>query len=270
VNQFPKLHTWLFVLALWVACVAQVRAQRVPDEKLPPRPSPPRLVNDYVNMLSAGQQAQLEQKLRTYNDSTSSQVTIVIVKSTKPYEPSSYAYSLGRKWGVGQADKDNGLVLLWATDDRKIFIAPGRGLEGAIPDITAGQIVRKILVPYFKQQQYYEGLDAATTEIFRRAGGEYKADPRGSQDEIDPLTLILLLAFIAFFIFIFVKSSKGGRGGGGTGYRGGGGPVFFPYSTFSGWGNSSGSWGSGGGDGGSSFGGFGGGDFSGGGAGGDY
>lgn len=227
-------------------------------------------MNDLVGMLSPTEQAQLEQKLVQYNDSTSSQVTIVIVKSTQPYEPADYAFSIGRKWGVGQKGKNNGLVLLWATGDRKIYIATGRGLEGAIPDAIAKRIVSQVIVPYFKQQQYYEGLNAATTEIFRRASGEYKADPTAADGDIDPLTLLLIIGFIIFFIYMFMKA--GGRGGrGGTGYRGGGvGPVFFPYSTFSGWGSSSGSWGGGGSSGGGGFGGFGGGDFGGGGAGGDY
>lgn len=266
----PTLHTRPLLLLIWaigLLVAPHLWAQQVPDDKLPARPAPPRLVNDLVGMLSPGEQAQLEQKLVTYNDSTSSQVTIVIVKSTQPYEPADYAFSIGRKWGVGQKGKNNGLVLLWATGDRKIYIATGRGLEGAIPDAIAKRIISQIIAPNFKQQQYYQGLDQATTEIFRRASGEYKADPADTE-EGSPLGTFLIIAFIIFFLYIFIKSRGGGRGG--TGYRGGGGPVFFPYSTFSGWGNSSGNWGGGGSSGGGGFGGFGGGDFGGGGAGGDY
>ncbi|MEZ0539403.1 TPM domain-containing protein [Fibrella arboris] len=244
-----------------------LHAQVVPDDSLPDRPSPPRLVNDLVGMLSPGEVQQLEQKLVAYNDSTSSQLAIVVVKSTGLYEPSDYAFSIGRKWGVGQKGKNNGVVLLWATGTRKIFIATGRGMEGVLPDAIAKRIVSQIIVPNFKQQQYSQGLNEAVDEMFRRATGEYKAAP-ASADDSGGGELIIWLIIIGVIIF-FVIRSRGG-GGGGTRYRGGGG-MFLPYTTFSGWGSSSGSWGGGGSSGGGGgFGGFGGGDFGGGGAGGDY
>ncbi len=154
-----------------------LRAQTVPDDSLPNRPSPPRLVNDLVGMLSPGEVDRLEQKLVAYNDSTSSQLAIVVVKSTGLYEPADYAFSIGRKWGVGQKGKNNGVVLLWATGTRKIYIATGRGMEGVLPDAIAKRIVSQIIAPNFKRQEYYQGLDQAVDEMFRRATGEYKADP---------------------------------------------------------------------------------------------
>ena len=253
--------------AIGLLLPAPLLAQTVPDDSLPNRPNPPRLVNDLVGMLSPGEVQQLEQKLDTYNDSTSTQITIVVVKSTGQYEPADYAFSIGRKWGVGQKGKNNGLVLLWATSTRKIYIATGYGLEGAIPDAIAKRIVGQIIAPYFKQQQYYQGLDEGTTEIIRRASGEYKADPQASGGDTSPAEILFWLFIIAMVIFFISRRSGGGRGG-----RGGiGGGMFFPYTTFSGWGSSAGSWG-GGGDsgGGGGFGGFGGGSFGGGGAGGDY
>ncbi|MBO0936664.1 TPM domain-containing protein [Fibrella sp. HMF5335] len=247
---------------------APLLAQTVPDDSLPNRPNPPRLVNDLVGMLSPSEVQQLERKLDTYNDSTSTQITIVVVKSTGQYEAADYAFSIGRKWGVGQKGKNNGLVLLWAPGNRKLYIATGYGLEGAIPDAIAKRIISQILAPNFKQQQYFQGLDQATTEIIRRASGEYKADPRDSNGDTS-LSDILFWVFIAALVIFFISRRSGGGGRGGSGYRGGG--MFLPYTTFSGWGSSSGSWGGGGGDsGGGGFGGFGGGSFGGGGAGGDY
>ena len=114
--------------------------------------SPKRLVNDYVGILNGTENEALEQKLRIYNDSTSTQVTIVIVKSTLPYPAGDYAFELGKRWGVGQKDKDNGIVLLWATDDRKVFIATGRGMEGSIPDAISKRIISTIIAPAFKQE----------------------------------------------------------------------------------------------------------------------
>lgn len=245
-----------------------LHAQTVPDDSLPNRPSPPRLVNDLVGMLSPGEVDQLERKLVAYNDSTSSQLAIVVVKSTGLYEPADYAFSIGRKWGVGQKGKNNGVVLLWATGTRKIYIATGRGMEGVLPDAIAKRIVSQIIAPNFKQQQYYQGLDQAVDEMFRRATGEYKADPAGEGNSSGGEIIFWIIAII---IIIFLVMRSRGGGGGGTRYRGGGGGMFLPYILLSGGGSSSGSWGGGGSSGGGGgFGGFGGGDFGGGGAGGDY
>ncbi|GAB3708323.1 hypothetical protein GCM10027592_43310 [Spirosoma flavus] len=230
------------------------------DSVIPARPNPPRLVNDYVGILSGSERDRLERKLREYNDSTSTQITIVIVKTTEPYPIGDFAFQVGRKWGVGQQGKNNGLVLAWATQTRKIYIATGYGLEGAIPDAIAKRIISNTLAPAFKQQKYFDGLDEATTEIIQRAKGEYKAEPdSGGGGEGAGAFFIFLIIFIIIIIII----SRRNRGGGNNRNRGGGwGPVFFPTSTFSGWGNSGG--------GGWSSGGFGGGSFGGGGAGGDY
>lgn len=273
--SFLTRTLWLaVVLALFVSLV-DVQAQdtatdnsSTADSVIPARPNPPRLVNDFAGILSSSERQQLEQKLRAYNDSTSTQITIVIVKTTEPYPIGDFAFQVGRKWGVGQRGKNNGLVLAWATQTRKVFIATGYGLEGAIPDAISKRIITNTISPAFKQQQYYQGLDEATTEIIQRASGEYKADPNRGNDEDGPGGFFIIL--IVFLIIIFIISRRN-RGGGSSGNRGGGwgGPVFFPTSTYSGWGSSGGGW-SGGGDSGGSFGGFGGGSFGGGGAGGDY
>ena len=236
---------------------------------IPDRPNPPRLVNDFVGVLSSTERSQLEQKLRAYNDSTSTQITIVIVKTTEPYPIGDFAFQVGRKWGVGQQGKNNGLVLAWATETRKVYIATGYGLEGAIPDAIAKRIITNTIAPAFKQQQYYQGLDAATTEIIQRASGEYQAEP---QSDDGGGSSGLFIALIVFLIVIFIIARRNGGGGGGNRSRGGGwGPIFFPTSTFSGWGGSGGGgWSGGGSSSGGGFGGFGGGSFGGGGAGGDY
>lgn len=254
-------HGWLFAVLLFTAFT--LSAQDNPA--LPERPSPPRLVNDLVGILQPNEREQLERKLTAYNDSTSTQIAIVIVKTTDPYPIGDYAFQIGRKWGVGTKGRNNGLVLCWATGTRKVYISTGYGLEGAIPDAIAKRIISQTLTPYFKQEQYYAGLDAATTEIIKRASGEYKAVPSAGADDGGGWIIgLIIVLFILFFIF------RNRGGGGGSGYNRGGGffPVFFP-TTFSGWGSSSGG-GFGGGDGGGGFGGFGGGSFGGGGAGGDY
>lgn len=268
--RFLRLALLLLLLALPTGSRAQDdSAGTNADAAIPDKPNPPRLVNDFVGILSSAERGQLEQKLRTYNDSTSSQVTIVIVKTTEPYPIGDFAFQVGRKWGVGQQGKNNGIVIAWATQTRKVYISVGYGLEGAIPDAIAKRIISNLITPAFRQQQYYQGLDAATTEIFQRAAGEYKGDP--DQNTGDGGGSLLPILFIILIIaFIIARRNRGG-GGGSNRNRGGGffPPIFFPTSTYSGWGGSSGGGSFGGGDGGG-FGGFGGGSFGGGGAGGDY
>jgi uncharacterized protein len=235
-------------------------------QDIPPRPSPPKLVNDLANQLNATEEAELEQKLVAYNDSTSTQIAVVIIPTVGEYPMADYAFKLGREWGVGQKDKNNGIVLLWAPDDRKVFIATGYGMEGAIPDAIAKRIVSQEIIPEFKNKMYYRGLDRGVDAIIRYAAGEYKGEPTSSDGEEFPLGIVFIIFMIILF---FIFRNRGGGGGGGRGYRSSGGPVIWPYSTHSGWGSSSGSWGGGGGGGGG-FGGFGGGSFGGGGAGGSY
>ncbi|WP_353722184.1 TPM domain-containing protein [Dyadobacter sp. 676] len=256
---------FLLQLLLIIAAIAGVQAQDIP-----PKPDPPRLVNDLANQLSPNERQMLEQKLVAYNDSTSSQIVIVTVPTLGDYPIADYAFKLGTEWGVGQKGKNNGIVLLWAPKERKVFIATGYGLEGAVPDAIAKRIVSQVITPQFKAGQFYQGLSDGVDMIFKYASGEYKADPKqdsGDSDGFSPL-LIVLIIFVIIMIFIF--RNRGG-GGGNRGYRDfGGPPILWPYTTHSGRGSSSGNWGGfGGGDGGG-FGGFGGGSFGGGGAGGDY
>ena len=239
--------------------VSQLLAQDIPS-----KPNPPRLVNDFVGgLLSQGQIDALESKLRAYNDSTSTQIVIVIVKSVEPYDASDYAVKLGREWGVGQKGKNNGLVLLWVPGDRKIRIATGYGMEGVVPDAYAKRIIEQIIKPNFKEVHYYEGLDQAVDAIINYSKGEYKAENVELTSGDIIFVIIMLIIIIAIIAYLVRKGGGGGRGGGWT------------YTTYTGWGSSSGNWGGGwssggGSDSGGGFGGFGGGSFGGGGAGGDY
>jgi len=242
-------------------------------QNIPPRPDPPRLVNDFAGELNATEIAELEKKLVDYNDSTSTQIAVVIVPTTGDYPIADYAFALGRQWGVGQEGKNNGIVILWASSDRKVFIATGYGMEGAIPDAIAKRIISQIIIPDFKNGMFYRGLNRGVDAIISYATGEYKADPRDGSDEGFPVGFII---FLIIFIVILIVISSGKGGGGknrGRGYNAG--PVFWPYTTYSGRGRSAGSWGGGFGggggfSGGGGFGGFGGGSFGGGGAGGSY
>jgi uncharacterized protein len=256
-----KLFSYILITAYCLLTTAHSFAQDIPA-----KPNPPRLVNDFVMKLSPTELSSLEQKLRGYADSTSTQVTIVIVKNTGDSDPYDYAIKLAKDWGVGQAGKNNGLVLLWATETRKLRIVTGRGMEATITDAISKRIINTILKPYFQAGQFYKGLDEATSEIMKRASGEFEAEPEEEDGSIIPFLVIILVVII--ILFIIGRNSKGGGRNGGRGFMGGwGGPIIFSSGGSSGWGGGSSGGGSGGGF---DFGGFGGGDFGGGGAGGDY
>lgn len=258
------MKKYLIFSVLFLMSLCQSMAQDIPA-----KPNPPRLVNDFAKQLNPTEINALEQKLVAYNDSTSSQIVIVVVPTTGEYPIADYAFKLGREWGVGQKGKDNGIVLLWAPTDRKIFIATGYGMEGVIPDAIAKRIVSQVITPEFKNGMFYRGLDRGIDAIFKYSTGEYKADQK--EEDSDGSAAPFLIFVVIFIIIIIIISRNKGGGSGGYRNRGGMGPIFFPYTTHSGGGSSSGNWGGGfgGGDGGG-FGGFGGGSFGGGGAGGDY
>ena len=255
------IFSWLFLMVL---C-------RIAAQDIPAKPNPPRLVNDFAKQLNPTEVSALEQKLVAYNDSTSTQIVIVVVPTTGDYPIADYALKLGREWGVGGKAKNNGIVILWASTDRKVYISTGYGMEGAIPDAIAKRIITQEITPDFKNGMYYRGLDKGVDVIFKYATGEYKADTKEESDNKGTSPIVIVIIIFAI-ILIIIARNKGGGGGGGYRNSGGGmGPIFWPYTTHSSGGSSSGNWGGGfgGGDGGG-FGGFGGGSFGGGGAGGDY
>jgi uncharacterized protein len=232
---------------------------------------PNKLVNDYTGTLSADQLAQLERKLVTFDDSTSTQVAIAMVKSVGDYDINEYALGLGRSWGVGGAKKNNGVMIVVALGDRKIAIQTGYGVEGALPDIITKRIIDNEIKPFFKEGNYYAGLDAGTTAIIKYTKGEYKNDnpkkPSGKGGIGGGFILIIIIAIIVIII------KKGGGGGGGNqviGGRGVGNALFWGMLLgSSGRSSGGGGWG-GGSSGGGGFGGFGGGSFGGGGSSGSW
>lgn len=255
-----KIQQYLAVLILSLSFFIKAIGQDIPAQ-----PNPPLLVSDFVMKLKPEERNALEQKLRGYRDSTSTEIAIVIVKNTGESDPYDYAMKIAKTWGVGAKNKNNGVLLLWATETRKIRIVTGRGIEDVLPDAICKRIINTILVPNFKQQQWYQGLNEATDEMIQRASGEFKSD--ATSDDDSPLGFFIIVILIILFIVISIIISKRGGGGGRGGYRGGGWTPPIIITGGSSWGNRSGG---GGGDSGFDFGGFGGGDFGGGGAGGDY
>ena len=234
------------------------------EKELPAKPNPPKLVVDFTGTLAKDQQAELERKLVLFDDSTSIQVAVVIIESTGNRDIADYAVALGRAWGIGNKEFNNGILLLVAKNDRKLWIATGYGLEGALPDITAKSIIDNEITPNFKDNDFYRGLDEGTNAIISATRGEYKAPENYNSRKKGARKNPGLLILIIIFIIIWIIKNRGGGGGsyGRGGHRNFGTPFFFPV----GGGSSS----FGGSSGGGGFGGFGGGSFGGGGSGGSW
>ncbi|WP_343533756.1 TPM domain-containing protein [Pedobacter sp.] len=241
------------------------------SQEFPKKPST--LVNDYTNTLSPGDIASLERKLVAFDDSTSNQIAVVILKSVGDYDINEYAYRLGRAWGVGGKEKNNGVVLLIALGDRKISIQTGYGLEGALPDIYTKRIIENDIKPFFKEGNYAQGIEAGTNSIISLIKGEYKNDkPRGKKG-VGGAGSGLIVLIIIVVIILLLKRGGGGGGGQVIGGRGVSEALFWGLLFGSGRGNSGGGFGGGfggGSGGGGGFGGFGGGSFGGGGSSGSW
>jgi uncharacterized protein len=249
-----------------------VKSQDVPEPL-----SPPRLVNDYAGILSQNQLRQLEQKLVRFDDSSSSQIVVILVKTLNGLTEVEFADRVGEKWGVGQKGKNNGIVVLvkpkYGNDDGKTWISVAYGLEGAIPDAICKRIVENEMIPYFKAGDYFSGIDKATNTLISLARGEFTADQYkkktggGAAGILIPIIIIIIIILFmrrnsgnhystgskgtSIWTALWLASMMGNRGGGGSwgDFRSGGGSF---------------------GGGGGGFGGFGGGSFGGGGAGGSW
>ena len=237
-----------------------------PENLLKPGAVPDKLVNDYSNTLTADQRQTLETKLVAYDDSTSTQISVVIIPSLNGNDVSDFNVKLGRAWGVGNKKYNNGVVLLISKEDRKLNIATGYGAEGALPDITAKHIIDEVIVPAFKGNDYYRGIDEGTDAIMLALKGEYTA-PESYNSSLGkshfPWGTIIFIVII-----IIISIVRGGRGGGGGG--GIGNALFWTAMMGGRGGGGGGSWGGGSSGGGGGFGGFGGGSFGGGGASGSW
>jgi uncharacterized protein len=257
----------LLKLLLLLLIASPVFAQ---EGKVPPRPSPPQLVNNlskqFPDFLSASEEAALEQKLQNFARETSNQIVVVIVDDFAGMDANQFAVTIGQEWGVGQQKFDNGVVVLInptgkAGDREPPYIAVGYGLEGAIPDITAKHICEEEIAPAFRDGNYFQGLNAGTDVIMKLAKGEINSDAYNKQHSAKPARYLWILVIVIILVFVISRKGGGGRGGFGAGAATGFliGSSGFGRSGFGGGGFSGG---------GGGFGGFGGGGFGGGGGGG--
>lgn len=241
-------------------------------QNIPERASPPVLVNDLLNILTTDQKNALEQKLVAYDKKTSTQIAILTTDNIGELGINDFGTEVLRKWGIGNKGKDNGVVLIIykSTDGtkRKVGISTGYGLESTLTDYTSKAIIDNEIIPLFKGQNFYGGLNNGTDAIIKATEGAYTAPDNYNKGKTSLPGWLAIAIFIGALVFIIWASKNGGNNGGymsRRGHSGWQGPVIFPSS------GGGGGWFDGGGSGGGGgFGGFGGGGGGGGGASGDW
>lgn len=258
-------HLLLTLLMLLMAVPAALAVD------LPDRPTPPRLVNDFAGILDADEAQRMEDSLETVARETSNQIAVITVKDLQDLEPWDYAVQLGRKWGIGGKEHNNGVIILIkptsGRGDGRVTIQVGYGLEGVLPDGFCSDIIENEMTPSFKEGDYEEGLWAALNVIIPTVKGEYNEKAYyDDQREVNTAIAIIVLLFFGFMAFVMWRDARQRRlhperyrnnRNNGTW----GGPIF--------WGGGDSDWGSSGGWGGGGFD-FGGGSFGGGGASGSF
>lgn len=242
---------------------------------IPTIPETETSVYDYVNLLSASEKNSLEQKLIRYSDTTSTQIVVVIIATTKGENIGLLTPKWAHEWGIGQAKEDNGVFILLARDDRKIWISPGYGVEDRLTAGITGELIRNTIIPEFKKGHYYQGLNKGADVVFEVLTGAYQGTKQNNSQDTFPIIFIIVLLFIIFIIFL-IAISKNKRGGtNGKGGRTNGtsilDAIILSNMGRGSYGGNSGGFGSNSSGGSGGFGGgFGGGGFSGGGAGGSW
>lgn len=239
---------------------------------IPKKPDFQTSVYDYASILSASEKTNLEEKLVRYSDTTSTQIVVITVPTINGENIGLLTPKWAQEWGIGQAKEDNGVLILLAVKERKIWISPGYGVEDRLTAGEVGEMTREVIIPEFKAGSYYNGLDKGSDAIFKMLQGKYKGERKGGNNDNSGGAGGIIMFVIIFIIIIISLISR--RGGGGGSGRGGGnfgsslltGILLGSMGRGSYGGSSGGGFSGGGGFGG----GFGGGGFSGGGSGGSW
>jgi len=205
----------LLVLIFWLALCVQAQ--------IPQRPVPPRLVNDFAGLLNPAESQYLERDLVAFDDSTSNQICLVIVDDLQGMDVLDLAFKIGEQWQVGQKGFDNGLVLLikTKTDTRgEVAIATGYGLEAVLTDAVSKRIIEEEILPQFRQDRYFEGIQAGLDRIKLIASGEYSYSSEEGDGAAVFVFFVVLIVFMIVFLALVSKKYKD-KNGGSSGNKGG-------------------------------------------------
>ncbi len=199
-----RKYILLPVTLLWITLL---------QAQIPERPSPPRLVNDFAGVLSPGQASSLESTLEQFARETSTRIVIVTVKDLQGYDPGDFAFRLGESWGVGQKGKNNGVVILVkpkeGSGQGRVFIATGYGLEGVLPDaVVNGAVIDNEMIPWFRQNDYFKGLESGIKVIMDITRGEYTAEDYQKNYTGGGGMAGIVIMFIIFLVIIMMRSRR--------------------------------------------------------------
>ena len=193
------------LVLLFVFCGIYVQAQFT----IPDKPSFQTSVYDYADVLNPTEEKELESKLIRYSDSTSTQIVVISVEDLKGEDIGILTPKWAQEWGIGQEKEDNGILILLSKKDRKIWIAPGYGVEERLTAGINGELTRNIIIPEFKAGSYYKGLDKGADAIFKVLQGKYK----GSRKKESNFPVGIIVVVVVFLVLVFSKRNSAGNGG---------------------------------------------------------
>src|SRR5690606_22289460 len=168
--------------------------------------NPPRLVNDFAKILNSQEVQYLEQKLVAYDDSTSTQITIVTLNSIGGDDINLYTAELAEKWHIGQKGKDNGLIMLLSMEDKKISIQVGYGLEHIVTDAISKRIIEEYILPEFRKGDFGAGLNEGANQVIKALAGEFK----GKGKSVNKNTPWIPIGFLILLILITLVGKNRG------------------------------------------------------------
>lgn len=185
-----------------------------------PLPAPTSFVSDLAGILSIDERKMLEEKIVAYNASSSNEFAVVTVKTLDGDTIENYANTLFTEWGIGKASNDNGILILIAISEREVRIEVGYGLEGAVPDALAHQIITKDITPQFKNGNYYAGIDVALDHLILATMGEYVPVDTGFSTKHlwallknDPISIIIVVMLFQWLVAILGRTKSWWLGG---------------------------------------------------------
>jgi uncharacterized protein len=173
-------------------------------------------VNDYANMMSPAVRTKLTNELKEFERTDSTQVVILTIPSLEGLAIEDYSIKVAEAWKVGQKGRDNGILFIVASQERKMRIEVGRGLEGKLTDLTAGRIIDLVVKPRFKRGDFNGGFVAGVAALIDATKGEFKADdakPSQKKKSFSPLLTILLFGGISLLILGSFSRVLGGIAG---------------------------------------------------------
>jgi len=211
--------SWLLVLAVWLLPQAAL-AQTFPE--LTGR------VVDAANIIPPDEEARLDQKLAALETQSHRQLVVATIPDLQGYDIADYGYQLGRHWGIGSKDRNDGALLIIAPKERRVRIEVGYGLEGTLTDGLSSLIIQQQIVPKFKASDMPGGIEAGTDAIIhqlqlppdqaQQVAAQAQAQAKSAKVRgISASTVVWLLFFFLFFVLPLLRRTVGGRGYGSSG-----------------------------------------------------